>query len=411
MSQELSKEYAYDIDFLQIVSDISGLPCAFWSQSVFWSSGRENMHPLYRNHNLRIRQETSCRENLPIFFLENEYVLWGLMKLGQFTIAIGPSLLNNPMPSYDEIYAAFHVLPGSFPLKKVSLKEMGNYLSLLFCHFVGNPVALDNLSTLGSGSEQFIWETEEEVASYHLEQSENDRTHRHGVAFEMAIADAVRNGDVKLVKKLLSEDPPDMADIGIVAQEERKQLEYMTVALLTILTRAAKEGGLPSEKAHEVGDVYLKRLAKASSLGQPISSINLRAIIEFTESVRKAKKERSDISHVEACKAYIEENLMKKLEVGQIAPALNLSRTYLAHLFKKEEGITIQRYIQREKCRHAVGLLKYSDYPVALISEYLGFSSPGYFGICFQQWYGVTPSKFRKENGHSFSKEDTPLKK
>ena len=309
MSQELSKEYAYDIDFLQIVSDISGLPCAFWSQSVFWSSGRENMHPLYRNHNLRIRQETSCRENLPIFFLENEYVLWGLMKLGQFTIAIGPSLLNNPMPSYDEIYAAFHVLPGSFPLKKVSLKEMGNYLSLLFCHFVGNPVALDNLSTLGSGSEQFIWETEEEVASYHLEQSENDRTHRHGVAFEMAIADAVRNGDVKLVKKLLSEDPPDMADIGIVAEEERKQLEYMTVALLTILTRAAKEGGLPSEKAHEVGDVYLKRLAKASSLGQPISSINLRAIIEFTESVRKAKKERSDISHVEIGRASCRERV------------------------------------------------------------------------------------------------------
>ncbi|TGY90963.1 AraC family transcriptional regulator [Petralouisia muris] len=409
MSQELSREYTYDIAFLQIVSDISGLPCAFWSQSVFWSSGRENMHPLYKDHNLRIQMETSCRKDLPVFFLENEFVLWGLMKLGRFTIAVGPSLLNNSMPGYDAVYAVSHVLQSPLSLKKVTLKEMGNYLSLLFCHFLSGSVALENLSLFGSGSEQFIWETEEEVSSYHLEQSENDRTHRHGVAFEMAIADAVRNGDVKLVKKLLSEDPPDMADIGIVAEEERKQLEYMTVALLTILTRAAKEGGLPSEKAHEVGDVYLKRLAKASSLGQPISSINLRAIIEFTESVRKAKKERSDISHVEACKAYIEENLMKNLEVGQIAPALNLSRTYLAHLFKKEEGITIQQYIQREKCRHAVRLLKYSDYPVALISEYLGFSSPGYFGNCFQQWYGVTPSKYRKENSHGFSTKDTPL--
>ena len=42
--------------------------------------------------------------------------------------------------------------------------------------------------------------------------------------------------------------------------------------------------------------------------------------------------------------------------------AIGLGRTYLSRLFHQSEGVTVQQYIQREKCRHAARMLQYSDY-------------------------------------------------
>ena len=58
----------------------------------------------------------------------------------------------------------------------------------------------------------------------------------------------------------------------------------------------------------------------------------------------------------------------------------------------------MQQYIQKEKCRHAAQMLQYSDYSIAQIAQYFGFSSQSYFGSCFQAWYGMTPNAYRKEN-------------
>jgi AraC-like DNA-binding protein len=95
-------------------------------------------------------------------------------------------------------------------------------------------------------------------------------------------------------------------------------------------------------------------------------------------------------------KQYIEKNLRKNLQVGDIAPAIGLSRTYLSRLFHQAEGITVQQYIQKEKCRHAAQMLQYTDYSISQIALYFSFSSQSYFGSCFQTWYGMTPNAYRK---------------
>ena len=78
--------------------------------------------------------------------------------------------------------------------------------------------------------------------------------------------------------------------------------------------------------------------------------------------------------------------------------AIGLGRTHLSRLFHQSEGVTVQQYIQREKCRHAARILQYSDYTISQIAQYFGFSSQSYFGACFQTWYGMTPNAYRKAN-------------
>ena len=112
------------------------------------------------------------------------------------------------------------------------------------------------------------------------------------------------------------------------------------------------------ETAHELGAVYLNRLGKAVSRGESIFGLPYGAMLEFSELVRRSKEEKSMLSYVEACKRYIEKNFRKRLEVSEIAPAIGISRTYLSRLFRQSEGITIQQYIQKVKCRHAAQMLE-----------------------------------------------------
>lgn len=386
----------YDGVFLQTLSNLSGLSFAVLSDSVLWHSHNFTRHPCACDDALLKRLAEALPGENPGIFMENEYVFWGLLRCGGSVIATGPALLNKPSDDYEKRYASLHHISETIMLRKLPLQEMADYLSLVSIHLFGIPWTLEAISFLGEGTEHYAWESERDYSHYHIDQSEHDRTHKRGREFEKAIASAIRSGDVEQAKKLLGGNVPNVADSGRVADEERKQIEYMIVSLLTILTRAAQEGGLPSEIAHDVGDIYLRRLSKASLSGAVLTTLGQRAVIEFAGLVQKAKEEHSFVSHVEACKAYIDANLLKNIQVSDIAPALGLSRTYLSHLFKATEGITIQKYTQREKCRRAQRLLIYTDYPLAMISEYLAFSSPGYFSSCFYQWYGMTPSQYRR---------------
>lgn len=389
--------FAYDIAFLQIISDISALPAALWSKSFFWSSNGLK-HPAETDQHLRGQLENGCPVDRSIVYFETEYVVWGLLRIRGYCIALGPAVRGTLPTAYGQEYAAGHGMSSAYSLKKAEFGELKKYLALISYHFLGYAESYDEITMSGFGFEHIAWESEGDLAHYQLAQSEYDRSHKSGAEYEDELALAVRNGDLVRVRQLTEGAMPDIDEVGVVADDPRKQLEYMVVSLITILTRAAVEGGLRSETAHELGDIYLKRLAATSLNGGAITTLGIRAIYEFAERVHLAQAERKNGSHVEACKFYIDQNLCKDIKVGDIAPALGVSRTYLARLFKNEEGITIQKYIQREKCRHAERLLVHSNYSIALISEYFGFSSPSYFNTCFQQWYGTPPSAYRRMN-------------
>ena len=208
----------------------------------------------------------------------------------------------------------------------------------------------------------------------------------------------VESGDTEALQKMLDGPAPDYAQITSFSAQEEKAGEYLVVSVITLMTRAAVTGGASLEAAHELGDVYLKRLGQAVLNGESFLGLSYNAMLEFTELVKRAKEARSGLSYVDACKEYIEKNLRKNLQVGDIAPAIGLSRTYLSRLFHQAEGITVQQYIQKEKCRHAAQMLQYTDYSISQIAQYFGFSSQSYFGACFQTWYGMTPNAYRKAN-------------
>ena len=398
---DLSKAWKNDIEFLQTVSEMSGLAVALWPtgkpiSSGSWTSCADASHPCFSQEALRTSLEEYCRRDRPSLYFENDQVFYGVMPVGVFSLAIGPVAVWTASEPFLQTYASDHALTKPIPIPKKDLGYLTRLMKLMALHFTGSTIPREEIAVANEVLD--TWQSAGALEEYQLDQSENDRELRKGVDYENALLRAVQKGDTAALRSLLSGPTPDYAEIGKISDEQNKANEYLVVSIITLMTRAAVAGGAALEASYELGDVYLKRLSKAMIRREPFLALSYQAMVEFAELVRRSKEEKSSLSYVDACKEYIEKNLRKDLQVGDIAPAIGLSRTYLSRLFHQEEGITVQQYIQKEKCRHAAQMLRYSDYSISQIAQYFGFSSQSYFGSCFQTWYGMTPNAYRKEN-------------
>jgi AraC family transcriptional regulator len=69
---------------------------------------------------------------------------------------------------------------------------------------------------------------------------------------------------------------------------------------------------------------------------------------------------------------------------------------YLSQLFSAHEGLTLEKYIIRQKVEWAKELLSYQDVSVADVAQQLGYSSAAYLTNQFKQVTGLSPSEFQR---------------
>ncbi|WP_232289033.1 helix-turn-helix domain-containing protein [Paenibacillus sp. Aloe-11] len=77
--------------------------------------------------------------------------------------------------------------------------------------------------------------------------------------------------------------------------------------------------------------------------------------------------------------------------------AVCLSPSRLSHLFKKQVGDSIIETLIKYRLNQAEKLIKYTIRPITEIALGVGFNSPDYFSRKFTDYFGVNPSKYRKQ--------------
>ena len=93
---------------------------------------------------------------------------------------------------------------------------------------------------------------------------------------------------------------------------------------------------------------------------------------------------------------YLSRNLHRRVTVGELADAVHLSTSRLAHIFSRELGTTPRRYAERQRLARAAQLLEVTQLPVNEVARQAGFESPFYFAARFKKLTGRTPSEFRQ---------------
>ncbi|WP_026953801.1 AraC family transcriptional regulator [Algoriphagus vanfongensis] len=70
--------------------------------------------------------------------------------------------------------------------------------------------------------------------------------------------------------------------------------------------------------------------------------------------------------------------------------------SYLSRLFSTVEGITIERFITKQRVEKIKELLSYGELNLSEISHQMGYSSVAYLSSQFKKETGMTPSEFKK---------------
>ncbi len=84
-----------------------------------------------------------------------------------------------------------------------------------------------------------------------------------------------------------------------------------------------------------------------------------------------------------------------KHDVHDLARAVLLSPSRLAHLFKHETGETIGYTLLNLRMRRAALLLEATDLSIGAVAEQLGYSSLYYFSRQFHYHFGISPRSYR----------------
>jgi AraC family transcriptional regulator of arabinose operon len=92
---------------------------------------------------------------------------------------------------------------------------------------------------------------------------------------------------------------------------------------------------------------------------------------------------------------YLERNLAGKVTLADIAAAVGLSTSRLAHLFREQSGQTPQQHLEGLRMQRASELLKRTGLSIKLIADSVGFDSQFYFSQRFKARTGQSPSGFR----------------
>ena len=106
-----------------------------------------------------------------------------------------------------------------------------------------------------------------------------------------------------------------------------------------------------------------------------------------------AKKELA-----KAAARLIDKHYKEPFSLKALAGELYINESYLARTFKKETGSTLLDYHNRVRCQKAAELLTDTESPIAFISGETGFCSSSHFTRIFKEFYGCTPSEYRRKS-------------
>lgn len=116
-------------------------------------------------------------------------------------------------------------------------------------------------------------------------------------------------------------------------------------------------------------------------------------IIEKTAALLSESKNHKNRLITE-CERYINEHYCENLMVGEIADALDTSRSYLSRIFKETTGETMIATINQKKLVKAMEFLDETDMKIYEVADALGFENVTYFSHFFKKGTGISPKEY-----------------
>lgn len=232
---------------------------------------------------------------------------------------------------------------------------------------------------------------EKKITHLQFLQRENSIKH-HSYGEETLAYEYIKQGDMKAVTEGIRIF--QSSSVGHLSNNPLRNRQYLFVAATTLAAHYAIEGGLDAEKAYIASDLFIQRADNAVTISE-LFALHKEMLTFYTEQVATHRRNHSFSKPVLQCMEYIYYHLHETISGEILAQITDLDRAYLSTLFHKETGSTLSNYIVSRKMEAAENMLKYSEYSLSEISEFLNFSSYSYFAKVFRQKHAMTPREYR----------------
>ena len=235
-----------------------------------------------------------------------------------------------------------------------------------------------------------------------FEHREEDYQH-HTYDEDMFQYELIKNGDLKALEvgKKMFEGPTT----GHLSDNPVKNYQFLFVASITLASRFCIEGGMPTEEAFNLSDLYIRQMERCASVDD-IFALHDVMFRDYTERMRAIRRKEAFSRPVVRCMDYIENHLQEPMTVRLLSENMGISASHISTLFKKEIGIAVSEYIRRMRIDTARSLLQYTEFSCLEIAEYLCFSSDCHFSQVFSRYTSQTPREYRKANYRQHWKAD-----
>ena len=94
--------------------------------------------------------------------------------------------------------------------------------------------------------------------------------------------------------------------------------------------------------------------------------------------------------------AIIREKYASDISVESVAEALEVSKSYLSDLFKKETSYTFHEYLTNTRLMVACQLMEAPHYRIYEVAQKVGYRDQRYFSQVFKKHLGLSPQEFKE---------------
>lgn len=176
-----------------------------------------------------------------------------------------------------------------------------------------------------------------------------------------------------------------LPNTGAIQQYEPVKFSKMLPKVLTGMKGSAIEKSISELIKYFHSDDRMKKWNINLKLHSMLSEIAM-----YSETAEKA------VTISEKISLYLNEHYTEAFSAKTLEKEFFLSYKYMASVFKKETGLTMQQYHVSLRMNEACRLLKSTLMSVGEISEAVGYQDMLYFSRCFHRFAGISPTEYRR---------------
>lgn len=425
MSRVSDRENLFDMDIACEMVDSfvrsTGVSCLLTDADGRELYRREPEYPLY-SECCRIMGNQACKELHMFGAQESErfggrYIYFCPMGMGCFAspiilggrivgaLSAGPVMVMDPedhiesTPTLHGISSSERLTEITSFLQKFPRREPGDlsYLSAMLLS-VALYIGGEHRSLL---ERRQTYEQYQDIGEYMQQLKLDGVKTAYPLEKEQALMRAITEGDLSEARRLLNEL---LGHIFFSTGGDFTTMHARSLELMTLLSRAAAEGGADLEEVLELNRRFMKE------------SDYLRTTDELTLWLNKVIERYAalvfdlvDVKHKDIIyKAinYMKRNFTGKLTLEDTAQHVGFSPTYFSKIFKDEMGVTFNNYLGNLRVERSKILLLSGELSVGDVCAAVGFEDQSYFIKVFRRYTGVTPGKYRKQQGRLDSKKE-----